>query len=98
MELNRPYYQHKIQTQIPEFELGFWRGIDYTQRIFATNPSMFDALRHQIDTRESVTKIVEHGAWCMDRRVSLQPLYYWKVATNVVNTSREFSAIFCGHR
>jgi hypothetical protein len=50
-------YQRKIQTQIPEFELGFWRGIDSTHEIFSTSPSTFDALRHQIDARQSVTKI-----------------------------------------
>ena len=50
-------YQHKIQTQILEFELGFCRGIDSMHGIFLTNPSTFDALHHQIDAHQSVTKI-----------------------------------------
>ena len=41
-------YQRKIQTQIPEFELGFRRGIDSTHGIFSMSPSTFDALRHQL--------------------------------------------------
>jgi hypothetical protein len=44
-------------------------------RIFATNASTFDALHHGIDALQSVTKIIEHGAWCVDHGVLLQPLY-----------------------
>ena len=55
-------YQLKIQTQIPEFELGFWRGIDSTHGIFLTSPSTFNALCHQIDVHQSVMKIGVHWA------------------------------------